>query len=93
MTPPTTPSKSPTSRKTKNLSPIEIRNTQALGFQVPLGLVMTHLRSESTQAIVVDEKSGIVVLTNQGAAPGQAVPDADESSLLETTIAGISIFS
>ena len=93
MTPPTTPPKSPTSLKTKTLAPIEIRTSQALGFQVPLGLVMTQLRTENTQAIVMDEKSGMVVLTNQGAVPGPAAPDSDESSLLETTIAGVSMFA
>lgn len=93
MTPPTTPPKSPTSLKNKNLAPIEIRTSQSLGFQVPLGYVMTQLRTEATQAIAMDEKSGVVVLTNQGATPGQAALDADESSLLDTTIAGVSMFS
>lgn len=90
MTPPTTPPKSPKSPK---LAPIEIRTTQSLGFQVPLGLVMTRLRTDASQAIAMDEKAGVVVLTNQNATPGQAASESDESSLLDTTIAGVSMFS
>ena len=96
MTPPTVTDPTQNDQKTEKvqkLSPIEIRTTQALGLQVPLGLVMTKLRTDSTQAIAMDEKAGVVVLTTQGAVSGTPADESCESSLLDTSIAGVSIFA
>ena len=77
-------------KKVAPLAPLEIRTTQNVGLQVPLGHVMTELRSNVNQALVMDEKTGNVVLSAQGAVSGAT---ADDSSMLDTTIAGISMFA
>ena len=96
MTPPTTTEsaeKAQKAQKIQKMSPIEIRTTQSLGLQVPLGLVMTKLRTDATQAIAIDESAGVVVLTNQDAVSGPPASDSSENSILDTTIAGVSIFA
>ena len=93
MTPPSTTEKVQKSPKNPKISPLEVRTTQSLGFQVPLGLVMTRLRTDPSQSIAMDEENGVVALTTQGAVSGVPADGSDESILLDTTIAGVSIFA
>lgn len=83
MTPPSSPE-----LKNVKMAPLEIQTTAAVGIPVPIGVVMNQLRSNPNQAVVVDEAAGMVALVTKTA------EDALETSTLQdTTIAGVSIYS
>ena len=83
MTPPSSPEP-----KTVKMAPLEIRTTPSMGIPVPIGAVMNQLRTNPNQAVVADEATGLVALVTKN------VEDVlEQSTLLDTTVAGVSIFS
>ena len=74
------------------MAPLEIQTNQTIGIPIPVGVVMNQLRSNSNQAVVVDDKTGLVALVTKNTEL-ETYPNTDESILQDTTIAGISIYS
>lgn len=85
MTPPSSP---PVAKKVVKMAPLEIQTTPEIGIPVPIGPIMTQLRVNPNQAVVVDEQTGLVGLVTKS-----AEPDVLEQTLQDTSIAGVSIYS
>ena len=82
---------SPTGPKTP-LAPLEIQVSPDLGLPVPVGLVLLKLRTDITQAVLLDASRGAVTL---GPADDEttATTVLDPSLDFDTTVAGVSIFA
>ena len=85
MTPPSSPE---VTKKVVKIAPLEIQTTKEIGIPVPIGPIMTQMRSNPQQAVVVDEDTGMVALVTKNDSS-----DVLEQTLQDTTIAGVSIYA
>ena len=84
-----TPPSSPEQPQTVKMAPLEIQTTTTTGIPIPIGPVMNQIRTNPNQAVVIDEKTGLVALVTKTVEKKVL----EQSVLLNTTVAGVSVYS